>query len=243
MDKKGWISIHRCIVDNWIWQEKPFDKGRAWIDLLLMANHTQKKIILGNQIIDVNPGEIITSELKLMKRWSWGKNKLRTFLNILENEKMLIKKSDHKKTTLTIVNWLDYQGLKTTNGPQADHKRTISGPRADTNNNDNNDNNDNKKEKTSKLALDDLTFKYTSNPDLSKAIKDFVDMRKSIKKPLTERALNILFTKLDTLSGGNDSNKIKILENSILNCWQGIFELKPEQKEKTQEEILREMMR
>lgn len=100
-----------------------------------------------------------------------------------------------------------------------------------------------KKEKPDKSALDDLIFKYTSNPDLNKAIKDFVDMRKRIKKPLTERALNILFVKLDTSSGGNDSNKIKILENSILNCWQGIFELKPEQKEKTQEEILREMMR
>lgn len=100
-----------------------------------------------------------------------------------------------------------------------------------------------KKEKPNKSALDDLIFKYTSNPDLNKAIEDFVDMRKRIKKPLTERALNILFVKLDTLSGGNDSNKIKILENSILNCWQGIFELKPEQKEKTQEEILREMMR
>lgn len=100
-----------------------------------------------------------------------------------------------------------------------------------------------KKEKPNKSALDDLIFKYTSNPDLNKAIKDFVDMRKRIKKPLTERALNILFVKLDTLSCGNDSNKIKILENSILNCWQGIFELKPEQKEKTQEEILREMMR
>ena len=100
-----------------------------------------------------------------------------------------------------------------------------------------------KKEKPNKSALDDLIFKYTSNPDLNKAIKDFVDMRKRIKKPLTERALNILFVKLDTLSGGNDSNKIKILENSILNCWQGIFELKPEQKEKTQEELLREMMR
>lgn len=84
-----------------------------------------------------------------------------------------------------------------------------------------------KKEKPNKSALDDLIFKYTSNPDLNKAIKDFVDMRKRIKKPLTERALNILFVKLDTLSGGNDSNKIKILENSILNCWQGIFELKP----------------
>lgn len=100
-----------------------------------------------------------------------------------------------------------------------------------------------KKEKPNKSEIDDLILRYTSNTDLSNAIKDFIDMRKRIKKPLTDRALNILFVKLDTLSDGNDSNKIKILENSILNCWQGIFELKPEQKEKTQEEILREMMR
>ena len=35
----GWISIHRKIQDNLIWNDKPFNRGAAWIDLLLLANH------------------------------------------------------------------------------------------------------------------------------------------------------------------------------------------------------------
>ena len=50
-------------------------------------------------------------------------------------------------------------------------------------------------------------------------------MRKSIKKPVTERALKGILNKLDKLATTDDI-KIKILENSIENCWQGVFPLK-----------------
>lgn len=250
MAKKGWISVHRCITDNFIWQEKPFDKARAWIDLLLMANHTSKKIILGNQVIDVNPGEIITSELKLMERWGWGKSKLRAFLNILENEQMLVKKSDNKKTTLTIVNWLDYQDLETANRPQTDFKQTSSVQQTDTNNNVNNYKQCKTKRKNIKKedrSLQDLILDWTKNPDLIKAFSDFAEMRASIKKPLTNNAAVLVMKKLDswykTIEDGiNEKNKIKTLENSTLNSWQGVFELKPEQREKTQEEVFKGAM-
>lgn len=70
----------------------------------------------------------------------------------------------------------------------------------------------------------DLIDTYTDNSDLVKAINDFIDMRKKIKKPMTENALNLMLKKLDRL-GNNDLEKIEILENSIMNSWQGIFEL------------------
>ena len=35
----GWISIHRKILNNILWQDKPFSKGQAWVDLLLITNH------------------------------------------------------------------------------------------------------------------------------------------------------------------------------------------------------------
>ena len=50
-------------------------------------------------------------------------------------------------------------------------------------------------------------------------------MRKGIKKPVTERALKGILNKLDKLATIDDI-KIKILENSIENCWQGVFPLK-----------------
>lgn len=94
------------------------------------------------------------------------------------------------------------------------------------NNNSVNNNSINKKEKKKKKTdLDILINEYTSNSFLQETIIDFMKMRKSIKKPVTERALKGILNKLDKLATTDDI-KIKILENSIENCWQGVFPLK-----------------
>lgn len=140
----GWVSLHRKFEDNWLWKEKRvFSKAEAWIDILFRANHKDAKIVLGNELIMVQRGSFITSEIKLMKYWKWSKSKLRSFLFLLESDGMIKKISDTKKTTLTVVNYNDYQFLKTANKPLTDHKQTAKKLRADTNNNDNNINNDN----------------------------------------------------------------------------------------------------
>ena len=136
----GWISIHRKIQDHWLWQEKPFDKRSAWIDLLLMANHKDNKFLLGSELIDVKRGSFITSEYKLIDRWGWSKTKVRNFLKLLEDDKMIIKISDRKKTTLTIVNYNDYQISETIKEPLKDYEETTKEPYKNPNNNDNNDN-------------------------------------------------------------------------------------------------------
>ncbi|APF28655.1 DnaD domain protein [Clostridium sporogenes] len=141
---KGWISLYRSIQDHWLWQEKPFSKGQAWLDLLLSANHKENKFLLGNELLQVERGSFITSELKLMEKWGWSKSKVRNFLDLLKDDNMIIKVSDKKKTTITIVNYELYQELRTTEELQKDHARTTKEPCKDTNNNDNNVNNDNK---------------------------------------------------------------------------------------------------
>lgn len=81
----------------------------------------------------------------------------------------------------------------------------------------------NKKEKESNL--DKIISSYTNNNDLAEAIKDFIKMRKAIKKPLTDRAMKGILTKIDKF-GNSDIDKIEILENSIQNCWVSVYELK-----------------
>ena len=119
-----------------VWENGVFDKRSAWIDLILMANHEDNKFLFGNQIIYVKRGEFITSEKKLMSRWGWSKNKLRSFILLLENDKMIVKKSDHKKTTISIVNYGKYQDKQTSDNtskepvkvPLADQYETSNGP-------------------------------------------------------------------------------------------------------------------
>lgn len=81
----------------------------------------------------------------------------------------------------------------------------------------------NKKEKDT--GLDKIIDSYTQDKELINTIRDFLKMRKAIKKPMTDRALNIMLKKLSVFSE-NTETQIKILENSIENSWQGIFQLK-----------------
>jgi hypothetical protein len=142
---EGWISIYRQIRDNDLWQDKPFTRGQAWIDLLLLANHTDKISWPGGSSVEVKRGSFVTSELKLMKLWGWSKSKVRLFLFELEKQQMIVKKSDTKKTTISICKYEIYQNRETTKRPKKDYKKTTERLQKDTTNNDiimnNNDNN------------------------------------------------------------------------------------------------------
>lgn len=140
---QGYIKLQRKIQEHWIYQEKrKFSKYEAWLDMLMMANHKPNKFVHGNELVEVDKGEFITSELKLMERWDWGKNKLRLYLDLLEKDGMIVKKSDRKKTSITICNYCIYHHYETESGPQADQDQTASGPQTDTNKNVKNDKND-----------------------------------------------------------------------------------------------------
>lgn len=223
----GWISVHRQIQDHWLWKDKPFDRRSAWIDMLLLANHDNNKFLLGNELVEIERGSFITSELKLMDRWGWGKTKLRSFLELLQNDGMIIKKSDNKKTAITIVNYSEYQPRQTTDKPQTNHEQTTAKPRADTNNNDNNDN----KVNNIYRVLDS----YSANDDLRQALRDFIEMRKKAKAQMTDRAFNMLLTELDKLAA-TDEIKIKVLEQSIMNNWKSVYPLK-QQQQKPQQKV------
>lgn len=71
---------------------------------------------------------------------------------------------------------------------------------------------------------------YPNDEILNKAFSDYVDMRKKIKKPMTDRAIELAIKKLEELSGGDNDTAIKIIEQSVMNSWQGLFPLKEEHK-------------
>lgn len=224
----GWISIHRQLQSHWLWDDKPFSKGQAWIDLLLLANHADKTIMLGNELIEVQAGSFITSELKLMERWGWSKTKVRSFLDVLQKDQMIVKKTDRKKTTIFIEKYGFFQDSETTERPQKNRKKTTERPQKDTNNNDNNDNNDNK-------------IIYSDDPLLNQTIIEFVAFRKSIKKPMSEHAVKLMIGKLNKMSS-DVNEQIEIINQSILNGWQGIFPLKQEQKKTGRKEAVPDWM-
>jgi len=79
--------------------------------------------------------------------------------------------------------------------------------------------------KTKKLNTKDIITNYTNDVELIEALEGFNDMRKSIKKPLTERAWKIIFSKLDSIAT-DSSGKIAVLNQSIEHSWQSVYPLK-----------------
>lgn len=115
MNDKGWIKTYRKIQECWIWLDKePFDKRSAWIDLLLTANHSDKKILFNGELITVQRGQILTSIRKLSEKWKWSYDKCSRFLKLLIDDGMLQKESDNFRTLLTIVNYEVYQDYTST---------------------------------------------------------------------------------------------------------------------------------
>lgn len=105
----GWIKLYRQLQDCPIWYGERFSKGQAWVDLLMLANHSDKKIMFNRDFITVQRGQYLTSMVKLSEKWKWNRKTVSSFLKLLENDNMITKVTDNTKTLITIVNYGIYQ--------------------------------------------------------------------------------------------------------------------------------------
>lgn len=151
---KGWICLYRDIQDSWVWknnEDECFSMGQAWIDMLLTANHEDRKILLNGKLVTIQRGQFHTSIVKLAEKWNWDRRKVSRFLDLLESDSMISRKScTTDGTTITIVNYGKFQDRGTTDGTThgttngtKDVQRMVQS--LPINNNDNNINNDNNK--------------------------------------------------------------------------------------------------
>ncbi|HCU9929931.1 TPA: DnaD domain protein [Staphylococcus aureus] len=103
----GWIKIHRKIIDHWIWTDSK--RLKWWMDLLLLTNHSDKKVMLGGKLVVLKRGSFHTSELKLSERWNVSRNTVRNYLNALEKDTMITTKKTKNGTTIIVHNYGIYQ--------------------------------------------------------------------------------------------------------------------------------------
>ena len=141
-------------------------------------------------------------------------------------------KTDNQTTDNQITDKPTTDKPKSENQPQLNTNK-LNTKELNTNklNKDKSNTKDNGKENIKrKDDLNEIIDALVSNEDVKKSLLDFIDMRKTIKKPLTKRALEMIIKKLNTLSS-NEEEQREIIDQSILYNWQGIY---PIQKDKQQ---------
>lgn len=75
--------------------------------------------------------------------------------------------------------------------------------------------------------------KYSDDPQLDEAIHEFIKFRKGIKKPMSDVAVKLMMNKLESLSH-DKHEQVQILNQSIMQGWTGIYELKNDGKSRGQ---------
>ena len=194
MTKQGFILLHRSLLNNPIWNIKPYSKGQAWVTLLMLCNHYRNLISIKNgELIEINRGECGYSELALSELFGWSRSKTKNFLNLLKNEKMIQQKIVGNHSIIRVLNYDTYQNIQ--QNVQQNVQQTIQQTvqQKDINNNDNNDNNDNKKEPKQKKR--DIFF----DKDIQELKKYFESKTNEILH--TKDSLEKLNDLLDNLNG------------------------------------------
>lgn len=200
---EGWISLHRKI-EGWEWYDDA-NTFRLFIHLLLKANHKPQKW----RGVPVSRGQLVTSRQRLSEELKISQQSIRTSLTRLKSTSEITIKTTSKYTLITISNYCEYQPTNQRSNQQLTSDQPASNQQVTTNNNVNNDNN--------------KTNMHSWLPEES--WKGFKEMRYKLKKPMTERAENMLIRKLEGFRAkGHDVGSI--LDESTKRCWTDVYEPK-----------------
>lgn len=130
---QGWVSIYRSIQDTDHWKEKPYSRGQAWVDLILLANHDEGSFRVRGVVVKIKRGQVGVSEVKLAEKWGWSRGKLRRFINELKTVHQIEQQKNNVTSVITIVNYDKYQNPDSKKDSKQNSKQY-------TNNNGNNGN-------------------------------------------------------------------------------------------------------
>ncbi len=223
----GFIKIHRSLLE-WEWYQD-INTKTVFIHLLLTANYEDKNW-KGSKICR---GQKVTSYQNLANELNMSIQNVRTAIKHLISTGEITSNQQAKYSLITIKNYDKFQEVtsNSTDSQQSTNKELTSNQQA-TNNNGRKikKEKESKKDKNNNIGFSKMIDEFTQNDELKGVIYEFIQHRNNIKKPLTELALKKIFNQLNKWNY-TDEECIKCLNNSIMNSWQGIFEIKKQVKQ------------
>lgn len=173
----GFITIQRDLWEHELFADGEMTEREAWVWMIAQAAWKDTEHRVGSAVKSVPRGGFMTTLRGLQKAFKWKSDKrVRTFLNMLENEEMIgrtvVGQRNAPKTHVTICNYDEYQTAgRTKDAPKTHRGRT-------------------------KDAVKEQGNKGTSNSNelqpegVSNVIwADFVDHRKRKKANITKTAM------------------------------------------------------
>ena len=210
----SYIKLDRKLL-NWEWKDCP-EMVALWVDILLEANYSQRNW-RGNEY---EPGTFPTSLDKLSTNTGISVRSVRTCLERLKKTGEIDIKTTNQGTKIIVNKWALYQSLEDEDDKQPTNNRQSIDKQPTTLKES--------KERKERKNKEIIKENFDCSPEFAEALEGFEEMRKRIKKPLTDRAKKLMLKELSQLAP-DEETQIKILDQSTKNSWQGVYPLKDTQ--------------
>lgn len=126
----GWIKLHRKLLKSACATDPEYLS--VWINILLMASHEEKELIVNGSKMRIKPGSFITSRPKMAAQCHIHRSKLERILNYLKIEQQIEQQNLTSCRLISIINWEQYQTNEQQNEPRVSRERAENEPRVST---------------------------------------------------------------------------------------------------------------
>ena len=247
MAEGNWIKLYRKMIDDPIFVNSTGPQVKVLMTVMFLAAWAPKKWdVLGHEFT-IQPGEVFISTRDLADRAGddVSREVVRKALVRFEKMGFWTLKRTRKGMLISIVNWRKYQLYDGKENPRENPRGTHGEPTENPRGTHGEPSNKKERKNVRNIRREEyntplppkggggvasLFEKFSgTNYELLNALKEWQDMRKKMKKPLTERAAELNLKDLQKLSGGDERLMVSIVLQSIKRGWQGFYALKEAQ--------------
>lgn len=114
--ERGYVKLWRRTLDSGLLQSPTAWQVFGWI--LLNATRSKRKLIVGGQVFQLEPGDYVASVASLSEALRLSTKQIRTALSLLEKLEILAIKGTNKGSVFSLVNWERYQDEGQAEGKQ-----------------------------------------------------------------------------------------------------------------------------
>lgn len=232
MFNSGYVVLHRKLL-QWGWYSD-INTCRLFIHMLLKANWKDGEF----RGTTVPRGSFISSLDKLSEETALTRKEIRTAIEHLKRTGELAVKSTNRYSLFTVTNYETYQDNGKQDGIPCDTQGADSGQPNGTlratiepfNKATKEEGKENNKSAHAPGVSSPRVY-FPEDNALNQAFADYVDMRRQIKSPLTERAVELEIERLRELTGIPFSDSIdsdlavRILNQAVTRNWRGLYPL------------------
>lgn len=208
----GFFLITRGITKHALFKRKP-DRLAVWMWLLDNVAFKDTTQDAKGKTIPVPRGSVCASLRHIADETGVGHQVVRTALKRFETEHMVNTKVTHGKTVISLCNYEKHQ--RSDDAPNTAPNTTLTQGQHKPNTQKKQGN---KVTRVTNVTQDARAVEILAATVPQQIAQDFVEHRRELKKPLSERAATAMLKKL-----GGHHDPGAVLTDSIANGWQGIF--------------------